>query len=141
MQNINNINYIPLLDIYLHSITVLIQKIDLSERLSEKINSMCSKVSKKIKNIENQSEDIKEQITDTGPIIFNNDIDSLDDLSDFSEEDDDDDDQMDFVDLLEKEKQTEMEKEVSLEATETSLKISKSLQQQSNLSKEKMMMT
>ena len=101
------------------------------EELNEKVESLCKKVSKKLKNIEKQDVDIKEQVNSSDPIMFSNDVDSLDDLSDFSdEEDEEDEDEMDFADLLEKEKQTNMEKEVSPETTETSLKISKSLQQQ-----------
>ena len=126
MQNINNIHYIPILNIYLHSISILLQRIELNEELNEKVNSMCKKVSKKLKNIEEVDIDIREEPSKTDPIMFDNDSqEELSELSDFDE--DEDDDEIDFGELMEKEKTQNMEKEVSVDSVSTSLKISDSL--------------
>ena len=124
MQNINNINYIQLLEIYFHSITVLLKKIELNEELSEKIKNLCNKTSKKIKHIEEQKDvDIQEEISKTDPIIFERDeIDSMDELSDYSDRDDDD--EIDFGELMEKE---EKNTELPQEDIVSSLKISEKL--------------
>ena len=131
MQNINNIHYISLLEIYLHSIVILLKKLEMGERLNEKVESLCKKSSKKIQKIEQEERDIKEKVENAGPIMFDLNDDSLDDLSDFSDGDDDEDgDELDFAELLDKEKTNDMEKEVSPEVDTSLLKISKKLSQQ-----------
>ena len=69
----------------------------------ETINTLCSKTSKKIKNIDEEKViDIRQEAVKSGPIMFDmEDDDSIDELSDYEDDDEEEeDDGKDFAELL-----------------------------------------
>ena len=90
IYDINDVNYIKHIDVYAAGIfTILQKKSSLSEDLQEQLHSLCSKITKRIANIENVSDIKADKEQKSGKLVFVNQVEG---------DDDDDDDDDDFFD-------------------------------------------
>ena len=86
----NDVNYIKHIDVYAAGIfTILQKKSSLSQDLQEQLQTLCSKVTKRIANIENVSDIKADKEQKSGKLVFVNEVEG---------DDDDDDDDDDFFD-------------------------------------------